>query len=481
MLLDHTLCYNALCSHDHRFDGRFFVGVSSTGVYCRPVCRVKKPKASNCSFFSSAAAAEKAGFRPCLKCRPELAPGQASIDATGRLAHAAAQLIEDGFLTDTRLHDLALRLTVSDRHLRRVFTDVFGVTPVAYGQTQRLLLAKRLLTDTAMPIADIAMAAGFGSLRRFNSLFQTRYRSKPSAMRKFTQKDSTEMLVFELAYRPPYAWSEQIDFLSHRAIAGVEAVVSDSYYRTVVLPDRWGAVQQGWLAVSQRSEKAVLRVQLSASLAGVIPHVLSRVKRLFDLACNPDDIALQLGNLAAARPGLRLPGAFDGFEMAVRAVLGQQVTIKAARTLAGRFAHQFGSPIDTPYRELNRIFPSAHIIASKSLHELAALGITGKRCQAILALAQSLTQGDFNLEPHGNFPIQLEALRAIPGIGEWTVQYIAMRALAWPDAFPHSDYGIRKALGETSHQRILAIAETWRPWRAYATLYLWRSLENTIP
>jgi AraC family transcriptional regulator of adaptative response / DNA-3-methyladenine glycosylase II len=478
MLLDHTLCYNALCSRDYRFDGRFFVGVSSTSIYCRPICRVKKPKASNCSFFPSAAAAEKAGYRPCLKCRPELAPGQASVDAADRLAHTAAHLIEDGFLIDTHLRDLAYRLAVSDRHLRRVFADVFGVTPVAYAQTQRLLLAKRLLTDTAMPIADIAMAAGFGSLRRFNNLFQTRYRLTPTAIRHVTQQDPAGTLVFELAYRPPYAWSEQMDFLNHRAIAGVETVISNSYYRTVAIPDPQGALQQGWLMVSQQSEKAVLRVQLSASLARVIPQVLSRLKRLFDLACNPDDIARQLGNLAAARPGLRVPGAFDGFEMAVRAVLGQQVTVRAARTLAGRFAHQFGLPVETPYEELNRTFPSAEIIASKSLNELAALGITGKRCQAILALAQGLSQGNFSLEPDGDLQEQIEALRGLPGIGEWTAQYIAMRALAWPDAFPHSDYGIRKALNETSSKRILAIAETWRPWRAYATLHLWRSLET---
>jgi AraC family transcriptional regulator of adaptative response / DNA-3-methyladenine glycosylase II len=481
MLLDHTRCFNALCSRDHRFDGRFYVAVSSTGIYCRPICRVKKPKASNCSFFPSAAAAEKAGFRPCLKCRPELAPGQASVDAADRLAHAAAQLIDDGFLTDTHLYDLAHRLAISDRHLRRVFTDIFGVTPSAYAQTQRLLLAKRLLTDTAMPMADIAMAAGFGSLRRFNSLFQSRYRLKPTAIRQVTQQTPAETLIFELAYRPPYAWSEQMDFLGHRAIVGVEAVISNSYYRTVAILDPRGTLQRGWLMVSQRPEKAVLRVQLSASLGRVIPQVLGRVKRLFDLTCHPDEIELQLGSLAAARPGLRVPGAFDGFEMAVRAVLGQQVTIKAARTLAGRFAHQFGSPIETPFQELNRTFPSADLIAAKSLNVLAALGITGKRCQAILALAQGLTQGDFNLEPHGDFQGQLEALRALPGIGEWTAQYIAMRTLVWPDAFPHSDYGIRKALGETSHKRILALAETWRPWRAYATLHLWRSLETTKP
>jgi AraC family transcriptional regulator of adaptative response / DNA-3-methyladenine glycosylase II len=479
MLLDHTLCYNALCSRDHRFDGRFYVAVSSTGIYCRPVCRVKKPKASNCVFFSSAAAAEKAGFRPCLKCRPELAPGQASVDATDRLAHAAAQLIEDGFLTDNCLRDLAHRLAISERHLRRVFHDVFGVTPVAYGQTQRLLLAKRLLTDTAMSVTSIAMAAGFGSLRRFNSLFQSRYRLKPTAIRQLTQQDPAEMLSFELAYRPPYAWSEQMAFLNHRAIAGVETVIADSYCRTVAMPDPRGVLQRGWLMVSQRPEKAVLTVQLSTSLAGVIPQVLGRLKRLFDLTCQPDEIALQLGSLAASRPGLRVPGAFDGFEMAVRAVLGQQVTIKAARTLAGRFVYQFGSPIETPYKELNRTFPSAKLMMSISLDDLAALGITGRRCQAILALAQGLNQGDFSLEPNANFHEQLEALRQLPGIGEWTVQYIAMRALTWPDAFPHSDYGIRKALGETSHKRILAIAETWRPWRAYATLHLWHSLENT--
>lgn len=477
MLLNHTLCYNALCSHDHRFDGRFFVGVASTGIYCRPICRGKNPKLSNCSFFPSAAAAEDAGYRPCLRCRPELAPGQASVDAASRLARTAASFIEDGVLSEASCKTLARRLNVSDRHLRRVFAEEFGVTPITYAQTQRLLLAKRLLTDTTLPMVDIAMAAGFGSVRRFNALFKTRYRLNPMKIRRFTSHAMTEELSFELGYRPPYAWSDQLAFLSKRAIVGVEAVIADRYCRAVAVPDKTG-IAQGWLAVSQQADKAVLQVKLSPSLAGVIPQVLGQVKRLFDLACDPAEITATLGDLAKSRPGLRVPGTFDGFEMAVRAVLGQQVTVQAARTLAGRLAQRLGSPVETPFAEINRTFPGPAIVASATLGELAALGITGRRCQAILGLALGLTSGELKLEPDADLENQLETLRAIPGIGEWTAQYIAMRALAWPDAFPHNDYGLRKALGETSTKRILAMAETWRPWRAYATLHLWRSLED---
>ena len=484
MVLDPHSCYQAVKSHDARFDGRFFTGVTSTRIYCRPVCTAKVPKRENCRFFASAAAAEGAGFRPCLRCRPELAPGNASVDATQRLAQAAASLIEDGIAAGNGLAHIAGQLKVSDRHLRRVFEAQFGVAPIAFAQTQRLLLAKRLLTDTAMPATDIAFASGFQSLRRFNALFKQRYRLSPSQLRKNTRKKmprgaTQDAFTFELAYRPPLDWLHLTGFLATRSVALVESVVQNTYRRTLCIIDN-GVPHTGWIEVSyhkSKATKAVLSVRVAATLGKVLPQVLARVKRVFDLSCQPQDIVAVLGAWAKPNAGLRLPGAFDGFELAVRAVLGQQITVRAATTLAGRFAAAFGEPVTAPYPALQRVFPSAQAIAERSLDDIAKLGIIATRAKTIRALAQAIASERLTLEPSADVDETLAALQAIPGIGEWTAQYIAMRALAWPDAFPHTDYGVMKALGETKAKRVSATAEAWRPWRAYAVMHLWHSLE----
>jgi AraC family transcriptional regulator, regulatory protein of adaptative response / DNA-3-methyladenine glycosylase II len=351
--LDPNTCYRALRARDARFDGRFFVAVSSTRIYCRPVCTVRPPKRENCRFFPSAAAAESAGYRPCLRCRPELAPGNASIDATTRLAQAAASMIEDRALENDGLDTLAARLGITDRHLRRAFGTEFGVSPVQFAQTQRLLLAKRLLTDTAMPVTDVAFASGFGSVRRFNTLFKTRYRLQPTALRRHTDTGArgiatSDSLKFELSFRPPFDWPAMSAFIGARSIPGVEALERGAYRRTVRL-QLDGAEHRGWIAIEPSKKKPTLRIDVSASLASVLPPVLSRVKSLMDLACQPAEVTRALGPLARARPGLRVPGAFDGFELAVRAILGQQVTVAGARTLAGRFAAAFGDATQTPF------------------------------------------------------------------------------------------------------------------------------------
>ncbi len=331
--LDADCCYQAVLTHDPRFDGVFFVGVSTTRIYCRTVCRAKIPQRKNCTFYPSAAAAEQAGFRPCLLCRPELAPGNACIDATGRLAAAVARRIEDGTLIEQRFEDLAQELGVSERHLRRIVHQEFGVSPIELLQTHRLLLAKRLLTDTTLPIADVAYASGFSSLRRFNALFQDRYRLNPTQLRETkTATIAQTDLVCEVAYRPPLDWQALLSYLAGRAIAGVETVEGDCYFRTVRLGQ-----QQGWLTVELVREKNTLRVKLSLSLVPVLLSALARVKALFDLAAEPQQISAHLGSLALRHPGLRVPGAFDGFEIAVRTILGQQVSVKAATTLMGRF------------------------------------------------------------------------------------------------------------------------------------------------
>lgn len=478
-MLDSTACYRALRARDPRFDGRFFVAVSSTRVYCRPICTVKTPKRENCKFYASAAAAEANGYRPCLRCRPELAPGSASVDAGSRLAWAAASAIGDGILESGSLADLAAALRTTDRHLRRAFSARFGVSPIAYAQTQRLLLAKRLLTDTSLSVTQVAYASGFGSLRRFNALFKERYRLNPVELRMRAQTASPESpfdaMTFSLAFRPPYDWSPLLAFVAARAIGSVEEI-DNGVYRRAVRVERGGTVCSGWISVSHAAGVSALRVIVSDSLLNVISSVLARVEHAMDLAADPQEIAAVLGPIASQHPGLRVPGAFDGFEVAVRAVLGQQISVKGARTIAGRFAAEFGAPIATPFAGVSRLFPRAADIAAIDPDRIASLGIIGSRAQTIVRLARAIADGELDLHPGSDVPATLHALRALPGIGEWTAQYIVMRAVGWPDAFPHSDLGLRKALREDDPKQVLLAGEAWRPWRAYAAMHLWQTL-----
>jgi len=478
MVPDDVSCYAALVARDSRFDGRFFVGVSSTGIYCRPVCRVRTPKAENCHFYASAAAAEEEGYRPCLRCRPELAPGLATIDTASRLAWVAAQRMEAG--GEAGLAALATQLGVSDRHLRRIFQAEFGVAPVAWLQTQRLLLAKRLLTDSRLPLADVAFAAGFGSLRRFNALFKTRYGLAPSRLREGAKPADETLPRFELAYRPPLDWPRMLAFLAGRRIAGVEEVAEGSYRRTVSIDTPEGVVC-GWIAVTEAANRAALAVEVAPELLKVLPTVLAGVRRLFDLACDPQPVLTVLGPLAADAPGLRVPGCFDGFEMAVRAILGQQVTVKAAHTIAGRLVAALGVPLTTPFAALTHRFPDAGIVATADEALLGSLGIVRQRSAAIIALARAVVEGRVDLAPTADVEASVASLRAIPGIGPWTAQYIAMRALAWPDAWPSGDVALIKSLGAANAREADRMAEAWRPWRAYATLHCWRRLSEPAP
>ena len=475
MLLDEDQCYRALRTHDARFDGRFFVGVGSTRIYCRPVCTARTPLKRNCRFFASAAAAEAHGYRPCLRCRPELAPGHAVVDANRRLAQSAAGMIEDGRLVDASLENLAGKLGVTDRHLRRVFQLEFGVSPVEYAQTQRLLLAKRLLTDSALPVIDVAMASGFASLRRFNDLFRKRYRMTPGELRRDAARGAVERMVFEIAYRPPYDWEAMHAFLSRRAIAGVETADARSYSRSLRV-SRNGKVFTGWFSVTPAPRKNALRVSVGASLAPALPAVLARVKHLFDVAAHPEEISQALGAIAASHPGLRLPGTVDGFELAVRAILGQQVTVVAASRIAARLVEAFGESIETPIAGVTKLFPTAEALASREASDVAACGIVSMRARAIVALAKEVASGRLTLDPSADIAATLAALEELPGVGPWTAQYIAMRALAWPDAFPHPDIALIKAVKRDAKET-LVFAEQWRPWRAYAVIHLWKSLE----
>jgi AraC family transcriptional regulator of adaptative response / DNA-3-methyladenine glycosylase II len=471
--------YQAFASRDARFDGRFFVGVSSTGIYCRPICRVRMPKPENCTFYESPAAAERSGFRPCLRCRPELAPGSAPVDAASRLAQRVAMALQSE--DEEGLEALAARFSVSERHMRRVFAGAFGVSPIEFLQTRRLLTAKRLLTDTGMPVSEVAWASGFSSLRRFNALFQDRYRLKPLELRRSrAAPDPTQGYRFRLAYRQPYEHRRMLGFLEQRAIPGMESFDGGAYLRTVAVEAR-GSRFQGWITARFLASEAALEVICSPSLGLVIPPVLARLGHLFDLCGQPDDVSATLGALAEGHPGLRVPGAMDGFEVAVRAVLGQQVAVKAARTLAQRLLAAFGDPVETPFAELRWTFPTPQRIAGLHAEQLGALGILRTRCATIRALAKAMAGKELRLEPGVDVEATIKALLGLPGIGEWTAQYIAMRALAWPDAFIPTDHGLRTALPGLSVAGIKACAEAWRPWRAYAVMHLWTSLEKSAP
>ncbi len=472
-------CYRAAVSQDRRFDGVFFVGVSSTNIYCRTVCSAKMPRQENCSFYPSAAAAELAGYRPCLRCRPELAPGQSRIDAVGRLAATAAGRIEEGALTQQSVGELADELGISSRHLRRVFQQEFGVSPIQLAQTQRLLLAKQLLTDTPLSVTEIAFASGFLSVRRLNALFQKCYRLQPSELRKASNLSSTtarnelkDSLCCELSYRAPFDWQGLLTFLRGRAIAGVEIIENNRYQRTVQIGQH-----QGWIQVSPISHQPKLRVEISAALLSAILPILNRVKALFDLAADPLPIAEHLGPLAAPFPGLRVPGAFNRFEVVVRAILGQQVSVKSATTLMARLVKAFGTPITTPIAGLVYLSPTPAQLAQAPVEALTALGILASRAKSIQALAQAIDKGSLQLETHADLETAVAQLKTITGIGDWTAHYVAMRVLAYPDAFPYADLALRKALGIEKPAKVLQMAEAWRPWRAYAAMHLWKSLE----
>jgi len=479
MALDGDVCYRALSARDSRFDGVFFVGVKSTGIYCRPICTAKTPGRQRCRFFENAALAEREGFRPCLRCRPELAPGLAPVDQGRSVAWAAAARIQAGALSDgASLEDLAASLGLSSRQLRRLVRQELGVSPVELAQTSRLLLAKRLITETGLPMTRIAFAAGFDSIRRFNALFHSHYRLTPGTMRRLSPEvESVESLRLVLAYRPPLDWPPLVAFLAARAIPGVEQVAEDRYWRTVAIGEH-----RGWLAVSPAPGRDQLLVELSTSLTPVLPAVLARLRSLFDLDSRPDLIAnhlkqdSELAGLVERHPGLRVPGAFDGFELALRAALGQQVTVRGASTLAGRLAERFGEPIRTPVVGLSRISPTAVSIAGASTHRLASIGIPKGRADSLRALAVALESGEIVLEPGGDARMTVAKLVALPGIGPWTAEYIAMRAIRSPDAFPAGDLGLLKAMKMTSRKALESRAECWRPWRAYAAMHLWQSL-----
>ena len=487
MLADNkTALYEAFKVKDPRFDGRIFIAISSTGIYCRPVCGARMPKFENCTFYNTAAEAEQAGYRPCLLCRPELAPGTSISDATSNLLYRATRVLEENCGSGMNLDEFANSLGCSSRHLRRIFMDEYNVTPVQYLQTCRLLLAKNLLTSTNLSILDIAIASGFGSVRRFNDVFKKHYNLTPTSLRKksLNKKIPNENINLSLGYRPPFRWKEIIGFLSTRAIKGVELVENGEYLRTVILVNSKGEKVSGWIEISHNEKKKQINVNISETLLSVIPQILSLVRNLFDLYSDPTIVYESIKSMNDIRPGLavlgtRVPGSFNAFEMVVRAVLGQQITIKAAGTLASRIVENYGESIDTGINGLTHTFPAPEKILSMgdSIREnFGVLGVISARSNTIYELAKAINNGTLNLSMSSQPEEEIKMLMNIKGIGSWTAKYIAMRTMGYPDAFLETDVGVKKALYEFNPKEIVNMAENWRPWRSYATVNLWNSL-----
>ncbi len=495
MILDDDSCYRAMEARDARFDGRFFVAVRSTRIYCRPICPAPKPKRENCLFVASAAAAEQAGFRACRRCRPEAAPGSPAWAGSAASVSRALRLIEDGALDHASLADLAARLGMGERHLRRLFDHHLGASPKAVAQTHRLHLTKRLIEGTSLPMAEVAQAAGFRSLRRFNDAFVRTFQSPPSAMRRHTDErgrphhgapDGAAALTLSLSYRPPYNAPHLFAFLGDRALPGVHAMTAEGdtlyYARTLEAPGGPGLIAIQTVAGHER-----LSARLWLAAPGDLRGVIRRVRRVFDLDADSQVIDADLArdplftDQVAQHPGLRVAGAWDAFEYAARAVMGQQVSVKGARTIATRLTARLGRPLPGTLTGiipgLTHLFPTAQAVAK---NDLEGLGLTRKRAATLRGLAAAFATG--TLSAWDNLPPEevIERLLALPGIGPWTAHMVAMCALGDTDAFPAADLGILKVLDldlSAAGRKALSIkSEAWRPWRAYAVMRLWAQL-----
>ncbi len=485
--LAHRICEQARLTRDARFDGLFFTAVTSTGIYCRPVCPAPAPKTQNIRYYDSAAAAAAAGFRPCLRCRPEAAPGSPLHRAKSELVAGALRLIEQGALDDGSLPELATRVGVGERHLRRVFAEELGASPLDVAATRRLLFAKQLLSETMLPMTTIAQASGYASLRRFNAAFAAAYGKPPRALRKVRSLavakgrertlSNPGFIHLRLPYRAPYDFAHLLEFYGRRTIPGVEVVDADGYRRSFVIDG-----VPGWFAVAPMANDNALALHVHHPKSSELGVIAARVKRMFDVDADPRALATAFRRselmkpLLRRWPGQRLPGAWDGFELAVRAVLGQQVSVAAARTLAARVAATYGTPFAAGATVgLSALFPSPAALVDAPLE---TQGITRARAATIRGLAQAVLDGRVQFRAEQPLAAFESDLVALPGIGPWTAHYIAMRALAQPDAFPAADLILRRSAGQgrtLGTRELEALSEEWRPWRAYAVMLLWRA------
>ena len=481
MALDWQVCSQARLSRDARFDGKFFIGVLTSGVYCRSICPAPTAKEKNVRYFPTAAAAAEAGFRPCLRCRPECSPGTPAWLGTSNTVSRALRLIDESALEDGGVEALASRLGVGARHLRRLFLQHLGATPSAVARTRRLHFAKKLIDETSLPMNQVALASGFGCVRRFNAGIRDVYKRTPKEIRHLARQKTIQPenhYLFRLRFRPPYHWQGMLAFLRARATPGVEQVESGTYRRSISLNGSPGRLE---VSLDQSTPALLARIQFSDSRA--LFFIVERIRAMFDLNADWSSIAAALGGdrtllgRLEAGPGMRVPGCWNGFELAIRTVLGQQITVKGASALAGRIAVAFGQPFPLA-AGLTHIFPSPQALADANL---ARVGLTQARAATIRALARAVCDGEINFEGVADVAAFLERLRELPGIGDWTAQYIAMRALREPDAFPTADLGLLRALNLKSPHELERRAESWRPWRAYAAMYLWSSPDDPKP
>jgi AraC family transcriptional regulator, regulatory protein of adaptative response / DNA-3-methyladenine glycosylase II len=514
MELDFDVCYRAVRSRDGRFDGRFFTGVTSTGIYCRPSCPSRTPLRANVRFYSQPAAAERDGFRPCRRCRPEVAPDAPDWDVRADLVGRALRLIAGGAADEGGVDAVADRLAVSTRHLHRLFVSELGAGPLAIARTRRAHLARQLIDHSDLRMADIAFAAGFSSIRAFNAVMRQTYGDAPAQLRRegrasrgpelsgrlgepaapSNASPESHVLVagrgrpqgnafdLRLRFRPPIALPELWRWLAWHSAPGAEEVLPDLYRRTVRMGDGHAVLE---LSPAEAGDHLVMRL-LADDLAG-LGAVVQGARRAFDLDADPAAIEAVLSQdpllapLVERRPGVRLPGAFDGFELAARVVLGQQVSVAAARTLAGRLIATLGTPLNRPYGSLTHLWPTPEAVADG---DLTGIGLTSRRAETLRSLAAAVSAGTLVLDGCGDPADVTDALQSLPGVGPWTAAAVAMGALRDPDALPASDLGLRRALerlGTPGDPReVMQRAERWRPWRAYAVMHLWASLGDNM-
>lgn len=466
--------YRALKAQDARFDGRFYICVSSTGIYCRPICPARLTRFENCSFVKSAAEAEENGYRPCLRCRPETAPDSPARLGTQATTRKALRMMSKAAADGDSLESLSDRLGVSSRHLRRLFNEHLGASPKSIIQTERFAIARQLLVETRLPISQVAMASGFGSIRRFNDAIKKAFGCTPGDFRKkraYKPTDGPGLRVL-LGYRPPYDFDAMLGYLSGRAIPGVEVVDAVSWRRAIALDGVRGTV-----TVSHDEKKHRLVADFHMAGPVVIVDGIARVKDLFDLDAAPAEIQDHLesdpalGKSIKARPGLRVPGAWDPFELVIRAIIGQQISVAGARTLLGRLAQAFGAPVELG-GTLTRLFPGPEGLVGK---DLQSIGLTKTRAATLAAVATAFASDKDYIHTSMEAEEASRRLLAIKGIGPWTAQYVILRALRNPDAFPASDLILMKSAGATKPKDLEIQAEAWRPWRGYAAQHLWAS------
>lgn len=477
--------YEAFKSKDKRLDGKYFMGVSSTGIYCRPVCTAKMPKKENCTFYKSAAEAELNGYRPCLTCRPELAPGNAKVDASKIILKKALKLIDGGLLEENNLQVLSSKLDISDRHLRRIFNDELHVSPIDYIETSRLLLAKNLLTDTKLSVSDVAFASGFKSLRRFNALFKEKYKMPPSHFRKENSSTKTDIITLKLGYKEPYRYDAILEFLKYRVIPNIEKVESNKYYKTLAVKKDDGYVY-GYIIVANNKEKSALEITLSESLVKVLSQVLSVIRNMFDLNSDPYaiyDVLKDANNLIpnCFKLGTRIPGSSNDFEVVVRAIAGQLISVKKATEVLSRFCEKYGKKVETNIKGLEYAFPIPESISplNNIYDELCSLKMTRTKADAIKGMADLFTNEKLNFKEIIDSKETMNKMLKIKGIGKWTVDYVAMRGMSETDILLDTDYAIKKILKIKNIEEV-SIFDKYKPYRTYLTIGLWEAEKEIL-